>query len=52
MTESSPSIDIGRLKPGARIRLPGRGIVVQLIAATPEAWLLGRNNTHIANMWV
>jgi superfamily II DNA or RNA helicase len=35
MTESSPSIDVGRLKPGARIRVPGRSDVVQLIAATP-----------------
>jgi superfamily II DNA or RNA helicase len=35
MTESSPSIDVARLKPGARVRLPGRSDVVQLIAATP-----------------
>ena len=35
MAESPASIDLSRLKPGARIRLPGRSDVVQLIAATP-----------------
>jgi superfamily II DNA or RNA helicase len=35
MADPLPGIDVGRLKSGARIRLPGRSDVVQLIAATP-----------------
>ncbi|MGO9959632.1 MAG: helicase-related protein [Solirubrobacteraceae bacterium] len=35
MADSSASLDLSRLKPGARIRLPGRSDVVQLIVATP-----------------
>src|ERR1700722_5346298 len=35
MADSHSSIDIGRLKAGARVRLPGRSEIVQLLAATP-----------------